>query len=102
MDPQEELGRTGLHLDTHVERPLGRPRSSGGRAGWRRQFVGRDPDAQPGAFDLGVETLSTVAYADGSFERVENPRHLTEEALRAEQRELSASAGALPELECVL
>lgn len=43
-----------------------------------------------------------MAYADGSFERVENPRHLTEEALRAEQRELSASAGALPELECVL
>lgn len=52
----------------------------------------RAPDAQPGAFDLGVETLATVAYADGSFERVENPRHLAEEAeaLRAESRKLSA------------
>jgi hypothetical protein len=102
LDPQEELGRTGLHLDTHVERPLGPPRSSGGRAGWRRQFLGRDPDAQPGAFDLGVETLFTVAYADGSFERVENPHHLTEEALRAEQHKLSAGARALPEPKCVL
>jgi hypothetical protein len=62
----------------------------------------RDPDAQHDAFDLGVETLSTVAFADVSFERVENPRHLTEEALRAEHRKLSAGARALPEPECVL
>jgi hypothetical protein len=43
-----------------------------------------------------------VAYADGSFERVENPRHITEEALLAEDRKLSAGARALPEPECVL
>jgi putative transposase len=54
----------------------------------------RAPGAQPGAFDLGVETLATVAYADGTFERIENPRHLGEEAeaLRAEQRRVSALA----------
>ncbi len=56
----------------------------------------RAPDAQPGSFDLGVETLATVARADGTFERIENPRHLAEEAeaLRAEQRKLSALARA--------
>jgi putative transposase len=56
----------------------------------------RAADAQPGSFDWGVETLATVAYADGTFERVENPRHLAEEAeaLRADQRKLSALARA--------
>ena len=38
---------------------------------------GRDPDAQSGVFDLGLEALFTVACADGSFEHL---RHLAEEA----------------------
>lgn len=56
----------------------------------------RDPDARPGGIDLGVETLATVAFVGGSFERIENPRYIAEEAetLRADQRRLSALARA--------
>lgn len=53
---------------------------------------GHDPDAQSGVFDLGLEALFTVAYADGSFERVEHPRHLAEEAEALRMSELCQSS----------
>jgi putative transposase len=56
----------------------------------------RAPGARPAALDWGVATFLTIAHEDGRFERVENPRHLNEEAeaLRTEQRGLSALARA--------
>ena len=42
----------------------------------------RAPDGRPGGIDLGVETLETVARAEGSFERIENPRRLAKVAAR--------------------
>jgi putative transposase len=72
--------------------------------GWRLTLVvetqcaarERAADAKPAGFDLGVETLATVAHADGTFEKIENPRHLAEEAaaLRKEQRKFSGLARA--------
>lgn len=53
---------------------------------------GRDPDAQPSVLDLGLEALFTAAYADGSFERVEHPRHLAEEAEALRMSELCQSS----------
>lgn len=66
--------------------------------------VRRDPAGarRQGAFDLGVETLATLATSDGAIETVANPRWLktsleklrqTQQAASAEQERLIAKAG---------
>lgn len=59
-------------------------------------------DRQAAAFDLGLETLVTLALADGTLKTVANPRWLTrrlaalktvQQAAAAEQERLNAAAG---------